>query len=255
MMSMLRKLSSGVATAALLLLALSPAASAGTSARPQASSGPRLTFDEQTFDFDKMYQEDTLTHEFKFRNTGNAPLIIEKIIITCGCAAALPPQRETAPGATSTIKVTFRAGRMRDKVTKHLYVDSNDPVEPRVTLTFTGVIKREVDIIPSGVFLASVKVGETIERDLLIRPVDVKTFHLSDVTTDHQAVHASDPEPINDKLGGYRLKVRFGPVAKPERINAHVFVRTDLEHAKLLRIPVYGKVTDQQPPAPPPPAR
>jgi hypothetical protein len=63
----------------------------------------------------------------------------------------------------------------------------------------------------------------------------------------------SDPTPIDDKQGGYRIKIRFGPLDAPARINTTVIVRTDLKHAKDLRITVYGRVGQQTPsPAPAP---
>jgi len=218
-----------------------------------ASAGPRIQFDQPEFDFGTIYQEDSVTHEFTFKNIGDATLKLGKISSSCGCTAAFPSGQEIAPGKPGSIKITFHAGRMRDKVAKYVYVDSNDPTQPRAKLTFTGEIKREVDIAPFGIFLGNVKVGQSVEREVQIRPVDVKSFRILEVRSNHQAVHVSDPEPINDKQGGYRIRIRFGPLDEPTRVNTTVIVRTDLEHAKDLRITVYGRVGQRTKPTPPAP--
>jgi hypothetical protein len=216
-----------------------------------ASTGPRIKFDKPDFDFGNIYQEENVTHEFAFKNSGDAPLKLGKISSSCGCTAAYPSGQEIAPGKTGSIRITFSAGRMRNKVSKHIYIDTNDTTNPRATLTFTGFIKRAVDIAPFGIFLGTVKVGQSVEREVTIRPVDVKSFRILEVRSNHQGVHVSDPEPINDEQGGYRIKIRFGPLDAPTRINTTVIVRTDLKHAKDLRITVYGRVGQQTPPPAP----
>ncbi len=237
------KLTSAMALAVLLALASLPAFPA---------AGPRIHFDRTTFDFGSMYQEGSITHSFDLRNIGDAPLKIQKVTSSCGCTAALPSRQELLPGETAAIKVTFKSGRMRDRVSKHIYVDSSDPAEPRVTLTLSGVVKMEVEIIPSGLYLGNVRLGEALEREVLIRPAEVKKFRLFDPRADNQAVQVLSLVPIADKQGGYRLKVRFGPVTRPERVTAQVIVRANLPHCKELRIPVNARVVDQPtPPLPP----
>jgi len=231
-----------------ILIAALIAAIICVAALAAASIGPRIKFDKPDFDFATIYQEENVTYEFTFNNTGDAPLKLGKISSSCGCTAAYPSGQEIAPGRPGSIKITFSSGRMRNKVSKHIYIDTNDTTNPRATLTFTGFIKREVDVAPFGIFLGSVKVGQSVEREVTIRPVDVKSFRILEVRSNHQGVHVSDPEPINDKQGGYRIKIRFGPLDAPNRINTTVIVRTDLKHAKDLRITVYGRVGQQTPP-------
>jgi hypothetical protein len=204
---------------------------------------PRIEFPEITFDFGSVYQNEEVTHVFTFRNAGNAPLKIESVKSTCGCTAALSEAKEIAPGAASSVKVTFRSGSYRDRVTKHVTVDSNDPTQPRVTLTMVGVVKVEVEVKPGGVYLgSSVKVGEKVERAVEITPVDVKSFKITGVTSDNPNVQVSKPQPLGDNRSGYRLTITVGPLDKPGRVNARLTVHTDLLHSREIGIPVYGKI-------------
>jgi len=224
---------------------------AGGGLLAQPAGAPRIHFLQDTFDFGTMYQEEEVCFSFAFRNAGQGTLKVEKVNSSCGCTAALPDKRELAPGEQGEIKITFRSGSMQGRVTKHVYVESNDPLRPRVTLTITGEIRREVEITPRGVFVGSIQPGETIERSVEIRPVAVKEFKILQVSTNHPALHVEKPVRLADvpasgagERGGYRLTIRFGPAAEPGRVNAKVIVRTDLEHARELTIAVYGRVAE-----------
>jgi len=219
---------------------------------PAASAAPGIHFDQPTFDFGTIFQEDRVDHEFVVRNIGDAPLKIDKVTSSCGCTAVLPPKKEIAPGATAPIRVTFRSGRMKGPISKSIYVESNDPAQPKVTLTITGVVKQEVEISPGSVLFGNVGLGRTVERTVTIRPVDVKSFRILEVRSDHKAVRVDTPEALKDKQGGYRLRVHFGPFSQPERVYSFIVVRTDLKHVSDLRITVYGKAGQpESKPAPP----
>ena len=213
---------------------------------PSTGEAPRIVFEELVFDFGMMYQQEEVSHEFAFTNQGNGPLRIGRVQSTCGCTAAIATQGEIAPGESGVISITFRSGRMRSRVTKHIYVESNDPLEPRATLTVTGEVKEEVEVVPRGIYIGTVLVGETLERSVVIRPVDVESLEIVSVTVNHAALRVADPVALEDGSGGYRLDLQFGPVDSADRISAKVIVRTNLEHSNEIYIAIYGRVQEAQ---------
>jgi len=44
---------------------------------------------------------------FRFKNTGDKPLVIEDVRPTCGCTAANPPKEPILPGAEGVINASF----------------------------------------------------------------------------------------------------------------------------------------------------
>ncbi len=220
----------------------------------ESQSTPRIEVSETTFDFGFMYQNESVSHTFKIHNTGTATLNLEQVKSTCGCTAALPAQREIAPGGETELKVTFQSGSMRDRVVKHVHIDSNDSNQPRVTLTITGQVKVEIEVTPKGVYIGKLSLGEVVKRTVDIVPVDVKRFKILSVTSDNPAVKVSKPIPLPDKQPGYRLTITFGPLKEPGRVNAKITVRTDLPHTKEFEITVYGKMSapaDEEQPSQP----
>lgn len=88
---------------------------------------PEITFldsntdNPQYFDFGVIIQGEVVVHTFKFKNTGNADLIIRSTSSTCGCTVSSYTQKPIAPGETGKVDVTFnssgRSGRQHKVVT------------------------------------------------------------------------------------------------------------------------------------------
>ncbi len=69
----------------------------------------KLTFDKADFHFGDIFQGQEVSHTFRFHNSGEAPLLLTNIAVTCGCTATDWPREAVAPGAQGEIKVTFNS--------------------------------------------------------------------------------------------------------------------------------------------------
>src|SRR4030043_1627588 len=81
--------------------------------------------------------------EFKFTNEGKRDLIIRHIRSTCGCTAVQQENQGVGikPGESSSIKAVFNSGGYKGKVTKSIYVYTNDPKNSEAVL----MLNAEVD--------------------------------------------------------------------------------------------------------------
>ena len=70
---------------------------------------------------------------FKFKNEGKKDLVIRHVRATCGCTAVQQGNQGVGikPGESSSIKATFNSGGYSGKVTKAIYVYTNDPKNSR----------------------------------------------------------------------------------------------------------------------------
>jgi hypothetical protein len=80
--------------------------------------------------------------EFKFKNEGKRDLNIRAIKAQCGCTAVQQGGPVVKPGQESSIKATFNSGGYSGKVTKAIYVYTDDPKNSEVVLFFN------VEIVP-----------------------------------------------------------------------------------------------------------
>lgn len=92
-----------------------------------AWSQAELTFEKTTHDFGTFSEDDpVVTTTFKFKNTGDTPLIIHQAIASCGCTAPQYTQEPIKPGGKGEIKVTYNgAGRFPGKFRKTITIHSN----------------------------------------------------------------------------------------------------------------------------------
>lgn len=98
---------------------------------------------DSTFrDMGSLKNMDSLTVNFRFKNTGNKPLIVQGVRTTCGCTTADTLYKPVMPGKESAIKVKFHsAGQAVAIHEKHVYVITNTLPYPGTTLTFKVEVK------------------------------------------------------------------------------------------------------------------
>jgi len=109
-----------------------------------AGNAARAKFKEQAWDFGKIKQGDTLTHEFVFTNEGDAPLVIKKVSTSCGCTAALASDEKIEPGKEGRIKASFNSTGYSGRIVKYVYVESNDAEASRRELS----LNAEIEVTP-----------------------------------------------------------------------------------------------------------
>lgn len=143
-----------------------------------AQKNPVLKFNEVQKDFGQVKQGKILTHVFKFKNEGDAPLLIQNVRTSCGCAAALISQREILPGKSGEIKVTFNTQGYEGRQTKYVYVDSNDAQEPKKQLLISAAIdvppRPRIDLDRYSIELGLILESEEIATQSRIRNVGEK---------------------------------------------------------------------------------
>jgi len=107
-------------------------------------TGPKIRFKEMTWDFGKTKERKVLMHRFPFENTGDAPLIIENLTTSCGCAAAMLSKRTLAPGENGEIMVHLSTRGYKGSIEKYIILETNDPRAPELFLT----ISAEIEVPP-----------------------------------------------------------------------------------------------------------
>jgi len=105
------------------------------------TSMPDIEFSEDLWNFGTVIHGDKVTHVFEVKNLGETVLIINRVRPSCGCTAALLSSSQVSPGGSAQIEVTFNSSGFKGKVNKYIYVESNDPDEPRKKLTITAVVE------------------------------------------------------------------------------------------------------------------
>lgn len=101
--------------------------------------GPVIRFEDQKFNFGMVRQGQIVKIEYYFSNTGNQPLLISNIEVTCGCTVADFPHHPVPPGDTALVLITFNTKDKYDRQDRTVKVISNALNSPS-ELRFKGVV-------------------------------------------------------------------------------------------------------------------
>ena len=88
-------------------------------------------------DFGRINEGQQLEVNFRFKNTGNKPLVIRSVRPGCGCTVADPPKEPIAPGAEGVIKGSFNSQGREGMNHKDIFVDANTKETQSHVLKFT----------------------------------------------------------------------------------------------------------------------
>ena len=86
---------------------------------------------------------DKLNVAFRFRNTGNTPLVIGEVKPSCGCTIAEQPQKPIAPGEEGQIRATFNSQGRSGMNHKTLFVNANTRGVQNYSLQFVVQVDKK----------------------------------------------------------------------------------------------------------------
>nr|HRC89920.1 DUF1573 domain-containing protein [Bacteroidales bacterium] len=111
--------------------------------KEELANAPVFKVASATVDIGDMSPSTNKEVEFKFTNEGKSDLIIRHIRSTCGCTAVNQSSSNIVkPGESGSIKATFNSGSYKGKVTKAIYVYTNDPANSEVILMLNANVKE-----------------------------------------------------------------------------------------------------------------
>ena len=100
-----------------------------------------ISADETSFDFGTIKEANgNLSHTFKIKNSGEAPLVLTRVIASCGCTTPEWTKEPIAPGKTGDIKITYNPKDRPGPFVKTISVYSNGK-----TGSFILTIRGEVE--------------------------------------------------------------------------------------------------------------
>ena len=113
------------------------------------NNGPEIEFEQLNHDFGNVEYGGKCEVEFKFKNTGNEPLIIQKPKTSCGCTASSWPKEPILPGDSESIVVTYKTTTKVGNFSKSVTVTSNAVNNGTVVLRIKGAIMEQpVEVFP-----------------------------------------------------------------------------------------------------------
>lgn len=98
---------------------------------------------DSLYDFGSTKEGDIVEYSYRFKNTGNKPLVISEASASCGCTVPEKPEKPIMPGETGYIKMKFNSDKRPGEVHKTITITSNaNPPFPTLALKGTVIGKQ-----------------------------------------------------------------------------------------------------------------
>lgn len=199
---------------------------------------------ESKVDFGSVSQGDEVPFEFILRNEGDAPLNISNVKPSCGCTAALVSESVVPPGGEARITGTVKTAGFQDRITKTITVTSDDPDQPRTTLTVTGLVQVPFHLEPRYLNFGQVKRGQAEQRvaTLTIQDEAKLPVSLGEPTVKNEHVTVTVTPHAGDESGRvFDITVSLSAAA-PQGVVATPVLLPIVGETEPLRLSLYANV-------------
>ncbi|HIQ21103.1 MAG TPA: DUF1573 domain-containing protein [Planctomycetes bacterium] len=226
---------------------------------PEGRFSPRVAVDKQLYDFGVMDASATGSHDFVFTNVGTGPLKLKELDTSCSCTVSQITAETIPPGQSATVTVQWTGKGVNGHFRHTATIGTNDPDRPRVVLTVQGRLTGVTKMDPERLVFSRVSAG-----DDAVGRVRVYGFQTTEKRLQLVGYELDDPEesdryevtweemPLEEvKKGepdascGYLVTVRVKSGLPSGRFHRTIQLKTNLEEAKSIVIPVEGKVDSE----------
>jgi hypothetical protein len=136
---------------------------AGVIAQPkiEVSTGP-------TLDMGDVYSGQKAERITFVKNVGNDTLLITEVKAQCGCTATFMTEKKLAPKDSGKLSISFNTNGVNGKASKEVYVSSNDPSNPKVTIRFSANVLNVLDVTPKMLAFDQAKVDSSYTKVITV---------------------------------------------------------------------------------------
>ncbi len=214
-------------------------------------SGPKISAKTEVFDFGTKTAGEIVTYSFVIANIGDQPLIIDKVLTSCGCTAAEPAEKTIAPNKSTTIKVEFNTTGREGKQIKYINVVSNDPNDGVHKLTLQGEVapapKQPVDgaklkFEKNQHDFGNATDGDVVSYNFNFENTGTKDLEIRDVRTSCGCTAAVPDKKIYKPGEKGTLKVDLDTKNRPGRLSRTITVMSNDVENEYQVLTVYVEV-------------
>jgi len=111
-----------------------------------SESQAKMSIEKKAHDFGTIEEGVQATVTFTFKNTGNAPLVLNSVKASCGCTTPKWTKEPIAPGAEGVITAIYNSKGRPGNFTKTITVKHNGEGGTEF-LTIRGVVNRATPVV------------------------------------------------------------------------------------------------------------
>ncbi len=196
-----------------------------------------------SIDMGSVYAGEVVQKIAVIRNIGTDTLVISDVKAQCGCTATLMSDKVLAPNDTGKLSISFNTAGRSGHQSKQVYVTSNDPQNPKLTISFSAEVMSVLDIVPKVLAFDKSRVDSVYTRTLTItNPSQTEAVTILDVKSDLPAIKTTLMK--NKLMPGEQtqMQVTISPT-KSGTMNGKIEMTTDHKRQQKFDIGVFAFVS------------
>jgi hypothetical protein len=122
-----------------LIIILCLAAACAGAHTPKEPAGPSIVLSAEAWTFGTLERGETTAGAISIAS-GGPDTLRASLYSTCDCLSVVPERVAIPPGEKRAVDLLYMGDEIKDMVTKTVFIDSNDPRNPRIAFKVTGTV-------------------------------------------------------------------------------------------------------------------
>lgn len=196
-----------------------------------------------SIDMGSVYGGEVVEKMAVIRNAGSDTLVISDVKAQCGCTATLMSDKVLAPNDTGKLSISFNTSGRNGHQSKQVYVMSNDPANPKMTISFSADVMSVLEINPKVLAFDKSKVDSVYTKTVTIaNPSQTESVNILEVKSDLPSIKTTLMK--NKLMPGEetQMQVTINPT-KSGTMNGKIEMMTDHKRQAKFDIGVFAFVS------------
>ncbi len=192
-----------------------------------------------SFGFGQVYKGAKPSRVVTVQNLGKDTLTIGEVTAQCGCTATMMDKHKIAPSDSGRLSISFNTGSYDGTVTKHVYINSNDPSSPRTTIEFTANVIQLLNPDPNYISFNVSKIDSTYSKVITITNTSKQSVKILGVDSKFESLKVSILK--NQLMPGDQteLQTAYHPT-RAENQSGTIDLKTDDATQPMIQIRVFS---------------
>lgn len=205
---------------------------------------PRIVFEKEVFNFGEILEGDTAVCLFHFKNEGDTTLEILDIRATCSCTVTELKEKLIEPGKSGIIEAVFHSSGRKGKITKSIYVTTNDKKRGLIRLKVTGRVKRMWNCEPTKVDFGEIRKNGILIDTVTISSISLDTIKVDSITTEPSYLTSKIVYSKGDSIG-IEVLLETSEIEN-ERFIGVIRFYSNIPEKRRIIIPVFVRVKEDK---------
>ena len=215
--------------------------------QPGLENKGNLVFSSKTQDAGEIFDQETVTLSYLFRNTGVGPVTITQVKTSCGCTVPELEKKTYMPGESGNLNVAFDPKGKHGTIARNITIYTDAETTPTITLIVRAMVKPIVVLEPNIIPFEAVEKGASATKEFKVygRTDDFKVTRATVAKPDIFDIEVEDmgeTEYRGETLRMSVVRVTVKAGASPNNHRADVTIRTNDSRRSIMSGTVIARV-------------